>query len=118
MANSTDYAVVVQPLPEHEGGGFVATVPDLPGCMSDGATMQEAIENVQGAIVSWLEAAAELKRSPPAPGSSLGQWRQRVPRSLHTALKEMAQAEGVSLNSLVSNLLAESIGRKFGKAAS
>jgi hypothetical protein len=38
-----EYPVVVEPLPIEEGGGFIATVPDLPGCMSDGATPEEAI---------------------------------------------------------------------------
>lgn len=114
MAKSRDYAVLVQPLPESEGGGYLATVPDLPGCMSDGATMREAIENLQGAIDSWVEAAEEQKRNVPEPGSSLGQWRQRVPKSLHIALKELAQKEGVSLNALCVAFLAESVGRKFG----
>ena len=37
-----DYPVVITPLAEEEGGGYLATVPDLPGCMSDGATREEA----------------------------------------------------------------------------
>ena len=40
------YPVVVEPLPEEEGGGFAAIVPDLPGCMSDGETPEEALGNV------------------------------------------------------------------------
>ncbi len=62
-----EYSVVVEPLPEHDGGGFVAFVPDLPGCMSDGATQAEALENVQDAISVWIDAASELGRLiPPA----------------------------------------------------
>jgi antitoxin HicB len=45
------YPVVVEPLPEEEGGGFAAIVPDLPGCMSDGETPEEALGNVRDAIV-------------------------------------------------------------------
>ena len=63
MATSRDYAVLVKPLPKEDGGGYVALVPDLPGCMSDGDTMHEAIENVQGAIESWMEEAIEIKHS-------------------------------------------------------
>ena len=37
------YPVIVSPLSEEDGGGFLATVPDLPGCMSDGETPEEAI---------------------------------------------------------------------------
>lgn len=106
-----EYAVLVRPLPEEDGGGWVATVPDLPGCMSDGSTMQEAIENVGGAIESWKEACAENGRSVPAPGAARGEWRQRVPRTVHALLTEMARCEGVSLNMLVATVLAEYVGR-------
>ncbi|MGE0716485.1 MAG: type II toxin-antitoxin system HicB family antitoxin [Alphaproteobacteria bacterium] len=115
MTDSAGYAVLVRPLPPSEGGGYVATVPDLPGCMSDGQTVQEAVENVQGAIESWTEAAEELGRPVPEPGSASGQWRQRVPKTLHVQLRELAQAEGVSLNALVSALLAESVGRRLAR---
>lgn len=61
------YSVLVEPLSEEDGGGFLATVPDLPGCMSDGETPEEAIVNVQDAIVAWLEAAEEMGRPIPRP---------------------------------------------------
>jgi predicted RNase H-like HicB family nuclease len=61
------YPVIVSPLTEADGGGFVATVPDLPGCMSDGDTPEEAIANVLDAIDTWLEAARDASRAvPPA----------------------------------------------------
>lgn len=62
-----EYRVVITPLPLEEGGGFLATVPDLPGCMSDGETPEEAIRQVQDAIAAWLEAAADMGRPVPAP---------------------------------------------------
>ncbi len=62
-----EYPVIVSPLPEQDGGGFLATVPDLPGCMSDGDTPEEAISNVQDAISVWIEAANDLGRPVPAP---------------------------------------------------
>ena len=49
------YTILVEPLAESDGGGYLATVPELPGCMSDGETPEEALKNVQEAIVSWLE---------------------------------------------------------------
>jgi predicted RNase H-like HicB family nuclease len=61
------YAVLVEPLSAEDGGGFLATVPDLPGCMSDGATPEEAIANVQDAITVWIEAANDLGHDVPAP---------------------------------------------------
>jgi len=66
-----DYAVVIEPLPEEDGGGFLATVPDLPGCMSDGATREEAARNVEDAIASWLEEAKALGRDIPEPKPAL-----------------------------------------------
>ena len=62
-----EYPVVVEPLPLEEGGGFVATVPDLPGCMSDGASPDEALANVQDAIATWIEAANDLGHAVPKP---------------------------------------------------
>ncbi|MEQ1407633.1 type II toxin-antitoxin system HicB family antitoxin [Neorhizobium sp. Rsf11] len=61
------YAVLVSPLSPEDGGGFLATVPDLPGCMSDGETPQEAISNVQDALESWIEAAHDMGRDIPPP---------------------------------------------------
>jgi antitoxin HicB len=62
---SLRYPVIVSPLTEEDGGGFLATVPDLPGCMSDGETPAEAIENVQDAIEEWLDLAHKLGREIP-----------------------------------------------------
>lgn len=61
------YQIVVEPLPPEDGGGFIATVPDLPGCMSDGETPEEAVANVQDAIVAWIEAAHDLGHAVPKP---------------------------------------------------
>ena len=57
-----EYPVVVEPLTDEDGGGFAASVPDLPGCMSDGETPEEALVNVQDAIAAWIEAALESGR--------------------------------------------------------
>lgn len=62
-----EYPVVIEPLPAAEGGGFVATVPDLPGCLSDGETPEEALANVQDAVVAWIEEAREIGRAVPVP---------------------------------------------------
>jgi len=62
-----DYPVTIEPLLPEDGGGFVATVPDLPGCMSDGETAEEALANVHDAIAAWIEEAQALGRKIPAP---------------------------------------------------
>jgi antitoxin HicB len=50
-----------------DGGGFVATVPDLPGCMSDGETPEAALANVRDAVAAWIEEAQALGRIVPEP---------------------------------------------------
>ena len=62
-----DYAVIIEPLAAEDGGGFVATVPDLPGCMSDGETPEQALSNVRDAISAWIEEARSLGRPVPTP---------------------------------------------------
>jgi len=68
---SLEYAVRIERLAESESGGYLATVPDLPGCMSDGETPEEALRNVQDAIASWIEAAKEWKQEIPKPSPPL-----------------------------------------------
>jgi antitoxin HicB len=60
-----DYPVIIEPLSAEDGGGFIATVPDLPGCASDGETPEEALANVQDAISAWIEEARALGRKIP-----------------------------------------------------
>jgi predicted RNase H-like HicB family nuclease len=66
-----EYSVRIERLAESDGGGYLATVLDLPGCMSDGATPEEALKNVQEAIASWIEAAKEWKQDIPKPSTPL-----------------------------------------------
>jgi antitoxin HicB len=61
-AAGSGFRVEVQRLPLADGGGFVATVPELPGCMSDGETVGEARANAADAISCWL--AASRRRRP------------------------------------------------------
>ena len=65
--NALTYPIVITPLTDDDGGGFAATVPDLPGCMSDGETPEEALHNVRDAIRAWIEMARELGHAVPAP---------------------------------------------------
>ncbi len=66
-----DYPVVIEPLTEEDGGGYLATVPDLPGCMSDGSTREQAARNVGDAIDAWIEEARALGRTIPSPSRHL-----------------------------------------------
>jgi len=80
--------------------------------MSDGQTPTEAMRNGRDALKSALRTLREFGDPIPKPGSfsaSSGQWRQRVPKSLHARLVARAAREGVSLNMLVTALLAEGL---------
>lgn len=54
-----------------EDEAFIAEVPELPGCMADGATYQEALANVEQIAQEWIETARELGREIPAPKGRL-----------------------------------------------
>jgi len=115
---STDpgvYPVQVRPLSEEEGGGYLATAIDLPGCLGDGETEAEAIADVRNAIKCWIASAKKHGDSIPEPNQLdkySGKFVARVPKSLHMALVEVARREGVSLNQFVVSKLAEAVGEK------
>ena len=70
MAIAT-YLVMVRPLSPEDGGGFLARIPDLPGCVGDGETEVEAIADVREAAIGWIEAAHDMGRGVPAPSREL-----------------------------------------------
>lgn len=115
------YPANIRPLSKEEGGGYLVEYPDLPGCMADGDTIEEALAEGEDAIKSWIKSATADGVSIPTPSSLAkysGQWRIRVPKSLHAKLDMKAKLEGVSLNTLAVTLLAEGIGRQLAKKQS
>ena len=54
-----------------EDQSFIAEVPELPGCMADGTTYQDALANVEIVIREWIDAARELGRPIPEPKGRL-----------------------------------------------
>ena len=54
-----------------EDEAFIAEVPELPGCIADGSTYKEAIDNAEVVILEWIETAKELGRSIPKPKGRL-----------------------------------------------
>ena len=54
-----------------EDQSFVVEVPELPGCMGDGETYEQAVENAQQIIEEWVETARELGRTIPEPRGRL-----------------------------------------------
>lgn len=107
---------------EDEDGnvGFVAEVEELPGCISQGVTPEEAVASLRDAMESWLSVALEDGRKIPRPredGHS-GKFVVRIPSSLHAELVRAAERENVSLNAFVMSALAGAVGwRRREKAA-
>jgi antitoxin HicB len=95
--------------------GFLAEVPELPGCMTDGETAAEALQNLSEAMAAWFESALEHGDPIPEPWDPdarqfSGRLLVRMPRSLHRRLAERAEEEGVSLNQLAVAAIAEQLG--------
>jgi antitoxin HicB len=94
--------------------GFLAEVPELPGCVTAGDTETEALANLKEAMAAWFEdALAEGEAIPePSPVRSSrfsGRVLLRMPATLHRQLAERAQQEGVSLNQLAVVVLAKGL---------
>lgn len=99
-----DYEIRLRKLTGDEGGGWFAQIPLLPGCMSDGETVDECLVNLEDAKRGWIEACIELGRVVPEPSKTndfSGQLRVRMPKSLHQALSEKAKEENISLNQFI-----------------
>jgi antitoxin HicB len=117
------YTHIISPLPSEEGGGFLISFPDLPGCISDGETIEEAIHNGRDAFLAWISAQADMGREIPVPSCRVpqteptmsGKFVQRIPKSLHAKLAVLAKQEGVSLNTLVLTFIAEGVGMREDK---
>lgn len=71
-----EYPIVIIPLSEADGGGFLGMAPDLAGCMSDGETREEAIQNTSEAIEEWLAECERMGREVPEAGSAFDQAEQ------------------------------------------
>lgn len=95
---------------DQDEGGFVVSYPDLPGCITCGETMESAIKNAVDAKREWFKAALEDKVEIHEPDSLLkysGQFKLRIPRSLHRDLAEHSVREGISMNQYCVYLLSK-----------
>jgi antitoxin HicB len=98
---------------------FVAVCPELPGLSGLGASREEAAAELSTVLELVMETFAEDGEPlPPAavkPAAS-GQFRLRIPRSLHAQLTNRAELEGVSLNTLAVTFLAQGVAGEGSKA--
>jgi antitoxin HicB len=72
MIPDVPYRFTIRPLPEDEGDGYLIEFPDLPGCMSNGATIEQTITNGLDAMRGWTPATRAEGHPIPAPSRSGG----------------------------------------------
>jgi|WetSurMetagenome_2_1015567.scaffolds.fasta_scaffold241729_2 antitoxin HicB len=104
------YPVTIMP---SNDGGYVAEVEDLPGCLTQGETLEEVYINIEEARRLWIEVAYEDGLDIPEPRDKQvysGNFIVRGPKSLHRKLDQMAKREGVSLNQYLVSTLSHSVG--------
>ena len=103
------YPISVQEGPK---GGYFVTHPDLDGCMAEGETVDEAIENLADARELWIESRLERGHPVPEPADEeySGRISLRMAPSLHASLSRIADRRDISLNLLINTVLASFAG--------
>lgn len=98
-------------LKKNSDGSFFAEIEELPGCITEGDTKEEALKMIEDAKIGWLEVAIERNLAIPEPSLDefSGKFNVRLPKSLHRKLAYRAKEEDVSLNTLVTTTLATAI---------
>ena len=100
-------------IPEMEEGGFVVSFPDLPGCLTCVDKIEDIVLFASDAKRAWLEAALDAGLDIPEPAREAsaeeysGQFKLRIPKSLHKSLALNAKKEGISMNQYCIYLLSK-----------
>lgn len=98
--------------PDTLEGGYVVSFPDLPGCLTVGETIEEAIRNAEDAKLAWFDATIEQGmeiHEPDSLNNYSGQFKLRLPKTLHRKLSEESKREGISMNQYCLYLLSTNI---------
>jgi len=106
----------VEVIPEENGSGYTATIPDLPGCITSADNHEDLWGAINEAKTLWLEVAIEDGEHVPEPTpideeTYSGRFVARLPRSLHRELVVRAKQENTSLNQLIVMMLSDGMGR-------
>jgi len=103
----------IEVIKDQDEGGYVLSIPDLKGCMTCADSLEEGMKMLEDAKRQWLAAALESGYEVPEPNTPehySGQFKLRLPRSLHRALAEKSRQEGISMNQYCLYLISKSIG--------
>ena len=91
----------IEVVEDKEEGGFALRCPELPGCITCAETILQGFDMIEDAKKSWFEACLEDNIPIPEPIHSddySGQFKLRIPKSLHKTLAERSRQEGISMN--------------------
>ncbi len=108
---SLPYRINIYPSPE---GGYAVEIPELPGCLSQGETLEDALQMLEDAKRAWIDVALQDGDTIPEPSKGIddysGKLNIRIPKSLHRTLSEKAKEEKVSLNQYILYQLSRNTG--------
>ena len=109
MKTLNDY-LSMEIVEDKDEGGYVVSFPELPGCITCGETIESAVKNAEDAKKEWLMAALEDGveiNEPDDIEKYSGQFKLRIPKSLHKSLSEHSKKEGISMNQYCLYLLSK-----------
>ena len=109
---SLRYRVMLEPSPE---GGWITSIPELPGCITQGETKEEALLLIEDAKAGWIEIAlqdGEIIPEPDAKEKYSGKFLVRIPKSLHQEIAARAKKEAVSINQLATYFFSAGIAKE------
>jgi antitoxin HicB len=108
---SLPYRVVLEPSPE---GGWITSIPNLPGCITQGETQEEALHLIEDAKAGWIDIALQDGDIIPEPDTKetySGKFLVRIPKSLHKEIAVRAKKEAVSINQLATYFFSAGIAK-------
>jgi predicted RNase H-like HicB family nuclease len=100
-------------VPDPESGIVTATIPEFPGCIAEGDSASKALVNLERVAQSWVQSLLSRGVNIPEPLGERdfsGRFPLRLPISLHERIAEMAEQDGVSLNTFIVTVLSERAG--------
>jgi predicted RNase H-like HicB family nuclease len=100
-------------------GSFFAEIVEFPGCFTTGKTAADALQNLEGVAVDWINTVIAQGQDIPEPMESneySGKTVLRMTRGLHRRAALWAEREGVSLNHFITTCLAEAVGERARQA--
>ncbi|MDR7856505.1 toxin-antitoxin system HicB family antitoxin [Tissierella sp.] len=104
----------IEVVKEESEGGYVISIPELKGCITSSDDIEKGMELIEDAKWEWIKAAIESEYEIPEPNTLekySGQFKLRIPKSLHMDLAEQSKQEGISMNQYCLYLLSKNIAK-------